>query len=131
MRDLLQLLETAGLEDLRAEWERLKFGEAPRLRSPDLLRRVIAWRLQAAAHGGLDRRTRRILAGRDGGREQQLRPGTLLVREWQGVRHEVHVTADGYIWQGRTIDSLSAVARAITGTRWNGPRFFGLRDAGQ
>jgi len=128
MRDLLQRLEAAGLEELRAEWTLQKFGEPPKLRSPDLLRRVIAWRLQAAVHGGLDRRTRRILAGKDGGREQQLRPGTLLMREWQGERHEVQVAAEGYVWAGRTLDSLSAVARAITGTRWNGPRFFGLRD---
>lgn len=129
MRELLQRLETATLEELREEWRCQKFGEVPRLRSPDLLRRIIGWRIQSAAHGGLDRRTQRILAGRDGGREQRLRPGTVLVREWMGQRYEVHVTAGGYVWSGRTFDSLSAVARAITGTRWNGPRFFGLREA--
>lgn len=64
MSDLLQGLETATLEDLRAEWRTQKFGEPPRLRSPDLLRRIIGWRIQAATHGGLDRRTRRLLAGK-------------------------------------------------------------------
>ena len=57
-----------------------------------------------------------------------IRPGTLLVREWEGVPHRVMVMAEGFAWNGSTYPSLSKVARAITGTRWNGPRFFGLRD---
>lgn len=57
-----------------------------------------------------------------------MRPGTILVREWQGIIHHVTVVADGYIWDGRQHRSLSEIARAITGTKWNGPRFFGLRE---
>jgi len=57
------------------------------------------------------------------------RPGTILVREWQGITHHVTVVADGYVWNGRTHSSLSGIALAITGTKWNGPRFFGLREA--
>jgi hypothetical protein len=57
------------------------------------------------------------------------RPGTILVREWQGTTHHVTVVADGFIWNGGSHSSLSGIARAITGTKWNGPRFFGLREA--
>jgi hypothetical protein len=61
-------------------------------------------------------------------RPGRLRPGTVLVREWEGGSHRVMVLAEGFAWNGTTYASLSQVARAITGTRWNGPRFFGLRD---
>jgi len=57
-----------------------------------------------------------------------MRPGTVLVREWQGITHHVTVVAEGYLWNGQTHQSLSKIARAITGTKWNGPRFFGLRE---
>ena len=72
-----------------------------------------------------------MLAGSNGeGRAPPLgRPGTILVRQWQGATHHVTVVADGYVWNGRTHSSLSGIARAITGTKWNGPRFFGLREA--
>jgi hypothetical protein len=56
------------------------------------------------------------------------RPGSILVREWQGTTHRVTIVADGFLWNGGTHSSLSAIARAITGTKWNGPRFFGLRE---
>jgi hypothetical protein len=125
---LLAALESAALEELRAEWGR-RYGAPPRLRSADLLRQILAWRIQAAEEGGLDKVSKRLLCSdtRTGG--AQLAPGTLIAREWQGVRHEVEATDDGFIHAGRRWKSLSEIARAITGTRWNGPRFFGLREA--
>lgn len=123
----LQRLQQADLQELQLEWER-RYGAAPPLRSPDLLRRVLAWRIQAAAEGGLDRITRRLLAG-DTVPESLLAEGTVIAREWQGVRHKVEVAAGGFLYRGERWKSLSQVARAITGTRWNGPRFFGLRQA--
>ncbi len=126
--DVLARLAAADLAQLRQEWER-RYGAAPKLRSPDLLRRVLAFRVQAAAQGGLDRVTRRLLAGDAAGPETLLAEGTVITREWKGTRHEVEVTAGGFLWQGSRWNSLSEVARAITGTRWNGPRFFGLRKA--
>jgi hypothetical protein len=116
-----------NLEQLRARWNG-RWGNPPRLRSVALLRRLIAWRLQAEAHGGIDDATRRMLRGAAPGPEKLMAPGTVLTREWQGVRHQVEITEDGLIHAGRHWKSLSEVARAITGTRWNGPRFFGLRE---
>jgi hypothetical protein len=91
---------------------------------------MLAWRLQAEALGGLDRETRRKLAGRgpveaDG---LQLGSGAVIRRDWQGRRIEAVVEDGGFRWEGDLYPSLSAVARAATGTRWNGPRFFGLRE---
>ena len=125
--ELLQWLRQANLQELREEWER-RYGAAPRLRSPELLRRILAWRIQAAAEGGLDRVTRRLLTG-DAGPEDLMAEGTVITREWKGIRHEIEVADGGYLYEGRRWKSLSHVAREITGTRWNGPRFFGLRDA--
>lgn len=126
--ELLQRLQTAGLEELRVEWKR-RFGTAPRLRSAELLRRILTWRIQAAGEGGLDRATRRMLAGSKAGPEALLAVGTVITREWKGVPHQVEVADGGFIYNGQRWNSLSEVARTITGTRWNGPRFFGLRDA--
>jgi hypothetical protein len=100
--------------------------------------RTLAWQLQAEAYGGLEmatvRQLRRIgkALERDGTYEPQTRrdiaPGVVLTREWKGVTHKVTVTADGFMHQGDTYRSLSDVARTITGTRWSGPRFFGLEQ---
>ena len=120
------MLENANLDELRTAWGR-RYGASPRLRSASLLRRVLAWRIQAKEMGGLDAPTRKLLSRDLGGRESLLAPGTIIAREWKGVRHEVEVAEDGYIHAGRRWKSLSQVARAITGTRWNGPLFFGLR----
>lgn len=125
---VLALLATAGLEELRAEWAK-RFGDPPGLRSPEILRRTLAWRIQTTEQGGFDTRTRRLLRAGVASRESMLATGTVIAREWQGVRHEVEVTDEGYIHGGRSWSSLSEIARAITGTRWNGPRFFGLRQA--
>lgn len=121
-------LEGLDLEGLRTEWRR-RLGPPPALRSVELLRLQLAWRIQAAAFGGLDAKTRLMLRRPAIMRAGSLcQPGDRLVREWEGVRHEVTATDEGFIHAGRTFDSLSAVARAITGVRWNGPRFFGLRQ---
>ena len=97
----------------------------------DPLGRMIAWRIQEKFYGGHDKATLKLLdrlARREVAKpatEPRLRPGTILMREHGGVRHTVTVTPDGFVWQD--YPSLSAVARAITGTSWNGRRFFGLR----
>lgn len=125
---LLHRLETADLTQLRTEWER-RYGAVPPLRSPELLRKILAWRIQCAADGGLDQITRRLLAGNSAGPETLLSQGTVITREWKGERHEVEIAGSGFIYRGERWKSLSEVARVITGTRWNGPRFFGLREA--
>jgi len=121
--------QTMKLEQLREEWRR-RFGAPPALRSPHLLRHLLAWRVQAEALGGLDGRMVQTIctAGRSTGKPRQtVEPGARLAREWQGRLHEVEVVAGGYAYDGRRYRSLSAIARTITGARWNGPRFFGLR----
>ena len=123
-------LRSLALDGLRRHW-RVIFGRTPPADlSKDLLRRMIAWRLQEWAFGGLDRESLRFLDGlaRHGGspRRRQLKPGTVLVRDYQGQRHTVTVAPDGFEWQGTTYSSLSAIARVITGTAWSGPRFFAL-----
>jgi hypothetical protein len=118
---------------LRRRW-RVVFGRTPPAAlSKDLLRRMIGWRIQEQAFGGLDRESLTFLDGlaRHGGSPRRhLKPGTVLVRDYQGQRHTVTVAPDGYCWQGTTYPSLSAIARAITGTAWSGPRFFALHGAG-
>lgn len=122
-------LEALGLEPLRTLW-RERFGAAPAIRSPEVVRLMLGWRLQAQRHGGLDAELRRAI--RQPGVAKpltSLTPGTCLTREWQGVRHEVVVEPDGRLrHDGEAYKSLSQIARKITGSRWNGPRFFGLRD---
>ena len=121
-------LETLDLEGVREAW-RSRFGAPPKLRSVELMKRQLAWRIQAEAYGGLDHQTRRKLRSSGSNRERGLAPGIRVVREWQGVRHEVTATPTGFSYQGEHYESLSVIARAITGSRWNGPRFFGLRNA--
>ena len=122
----VRALAGLDLESLRREW-RARYGEPPKLRSADLLRRNLAWRIQAAAFGGLDPRTQAAVLGKASAQGPRLTPGMRITREWRGKRHEVEVTEAGFIHKGETFDSLSKIARDITGTRWNGPRFFGLR----
>src|SRR5262249_19149082 len=126
-------LRSLVLDALRRRW-RVVFGRTPPVAlSKDLLGRMIAWRLQERAFGGLDRESLRFLDGlaRHGGSPRpRLKPGTVLVRDYHGQRHTVTVAGDGFNWQGTTYASLSAIARAITGTTWSGPRFFALRPNG-
>ncbi len=121
-------LEGMSLGQLREEWER-RYGAPPRHRSTDLLRRVLAWRMQADVMGGFDAPTRRLLEKDAEGARLTPTAGTRLAREWAGHRHQVIVVDGGVVYDGVTYRSLSEVARHITGQRWNGPRFFGLREA--
>lgn len=136
LQDVLTRLAAMGVDDLRTLW-RERLGEPPPVRSPDILRRALAEALQmkAAGHGVVpqDRRLANAVARHRLGHKPQLRttsfkPGSTLVREWQGRRIEVEVVRDGFVWNGEKHASLSKVARLITGVRWNGPRFFGLRE---
>lgn len=119
-------LETLSLQELRERWRAHGFGAPPRLRSPDLVRRCLAWLIQTKAYGGVPPALRRQLRGA-GATGEGLEIGTRIAREWNGHRHEVEVVDGGYLYAGRTWSSLSPIAMEITGTRWNGPAFFGLR----
>jgi hypothetical protein len=133
-----QLAALSGMDApaLRAQWRRLYRSHPPKKLSRALLELGVAWKVQEQALGGLKPAATRRLdalaqaletgAGIAGPRRVTLRPGARLIRAWGGETHEVLVSADGFVWQGRTWRSLSAIARAITGTRWSGPRFFGL-----
>lgn len=122
-------LEELHLHALRDKW-RERFGAPPKFRSTEMLRLLLAWRIQAIALGGLDRDTREALSrtGPVVAEGQDLGVGATLQRMWNGEDHVVTVVDKGFEWNGRSFKSLSAVASAIAGTRWNGPRFFGLRS---
>lgn len=126
----LAALEGLSSHALRARWSALTGKPVPRV-SPALLRLALAWEIQAGVHGGLPRRVTRTLDQLAGGKSdtKAARPGMRLVREWNGALHVVEVGDEGAVmWNGRTWPSLSRVAREITGTRWSGPAFFGLRQ---
>jgi hypothetical protein len=127
--DEITALDALSTPELRLRWSALTGTPVPRV-SPALLRMALAWELQARAHGGLSRETTRTLdqLARGVTRTQPQSAGMRLVREWQGRVHVVTVGEDQVIrWDGRDWGSLSEVARAITGTRWSGPAFFGLK----
>lgn len=123
--------------ELRTEWRRLHRMPPPMRLSRELLIRAITYKLQERAFGGLSKSLLRKLeslnADPSAGEHRKptppisLKPGTGLVREWRGVTHAVLVHADGIEWKGRRYKSLTLIAREITGARWSGPRFFGLR----
>ena len=133
----LAALPTMSTPDLKALWHELNGKPAPAFNRPYLISRL-AYRIQELAYGGLKPTTRARLDALAGGLDPKqarkraparLIAGTRLCRSWQGVEHTVTVLNDGHFdWQGRRYASLSAIARAITGTRWNGPLFFGLRS---
>ena len=119
------------IETLRAEWTKGFHRSPPIGLKCDLLRRGIAFAWQAAREGGLTTRVSRLLCAAVSvstthARSGALKPGTRLARTWQGDTHHVLVVDDGVEYRGQPYPSLSAVARAITGTRWSGPRFFGI-----
>ncbi len=137
----LTALKTASTAELKGEWRSL-FDNEPPVASRKFLEARLAYRVQELAYGGLKPETvarLEALANQIDGKtgtlrrtRQHQRPlvGTRLVREWQGIEHVVTVTRDGFEWQGRPYQSLSSVARALSGTRWNGWTFFGLRGRG-
>jgi hypothetical protein len=135
----LATLKTMALPELKAEWRTL-FGTEPPGYNRRFLESRLAYRIQELAYGGLKPETRKrleALGERFSDRNITRRrirddimpiAGTRLLREWQGVEHTVTVLTEGYEWQGRPYRSLSAIARAIIGTRWNGLVFFGLKS---
>ena len=115
----------------------MMFGAIPpKGLTKDIIARMIAYRIQEEAFGGLDKETLKLLDRLARGEkpnelQRRLKAGTVLVREYQGDRHTVTVVADGFLWGEKTYSSLSTIAQVITGTKWNGPRFFGLRVPGK
>ena len=143
VEDEIAHLRGLDLKGLRARWQSVLQRPAPDHLPRHLLFAIIAYRIQADRFGDLDHETRQLL-DRTGAKESgaamsarlvnfdrkrtELSPGTVLVREWDRQAQRVMVMSDGFAWNGQTYVSLSKVAFAITGTKWNGPRFFGLRD---
>ena len=135
----LAALKNMSVKELKAEWQSL-YGEPAPNNSRIFLEIRLGYRIQELTYGGIDRETRRMLdlladeveglARRKNRIADPRKPvaGTRMVREWNGVEHTVTVLTDGFEWQGRKYKSLSAIARAITGTRWNGWRYFGVRE---
>jgi len=140
LEDEIARLRDLDLPTLRARWRSVFRRKAPDHLPRHLLFRILAYRLQAERLGDLDKQTVRLLermASGNGGngpnsvlekQSRRLQPGSMLVREWDEARQRVLVLDKGFAWNGTTYRSLSAVAFAMTGTRWSGPRFFGLRD---
>lgn len=127
-------LRQMSLEQLRKHWSAHCKGNVPQHSSRELLIRAIVYQQEAATSAVAVRKVVRRLAAASaapGPLLPRLSPGTVLVREWNGVPHAVTVVTDGFLWNGRLYASLSAVATAITGVRWSGPRFFKLDDVMQ
>ena len=133
----LDRLPTTPIAQLRLRYGVLFRADPPKAFGPDLLRRSIAHRIQEKAYGGLPRETQRLLdqlvkaaIAKPNGRlelPRRIKPGSELVRTWKKKSYRVMVMADGFAYGGKTFASLSEIASEITGTNWNGPRFFGLR----
>jgi len=133
-------LDALSIVELREAWVERFGGRPPPIQSTDVLKRLLAWKVQEKALGGLDAETSMRLARLKSALAKGkpvalspglgLSPGTILTREWRGIEHKVLVLDQGFEHQGNRYGSLSNVARAITGTQWSGPRFFGL-EAGQ
>lgn len=130
-------LSTMPIVELRVRWRAAFKADPPKAFGPDLLRRSLAQKLQEDAYGGLPSATRKLLnqlitqSAKNNGKivmPRRIKPGAILVREWQGKTHRIAVLKEGFAFEGKPYSSLSEVARLITGARWNGPRFFGLRN---
>ena len=136
IRDNISALDNMNLTELRATWKKLYRTEAPKGFRRELLVRACAYQTQVKVYGGLSPKTRRKLLKiaaeaeqgtfTTAGAPRRLRPGTRLVRAYDGVTHTVEVLADGFAWSGQKFRSLSGIAKAISGTNWNGNLFFGL-----
>jgi hypothetical protein len=137
VEDELDRLARMPIVQLRARYREVFRGGPPKAFGPDLLRRSIAHRIQERAYGGLSPQAQRLLdqmvkayAAKPNGKivlPRRIKPGSVLVREWKGKSHRVTVLAEGFVYDDKTYTNLSEIAVLITGTRWNGPRFFGLR----
>jgi hypothetical protein len=135
----LDRLPSMPIAALRTRYRELFRAEPPKAFGPDLLRRSIAHRIQEKAYGGLSATSRRLLnqlvkaaRAKPNGRLQlprRIKPGSELARTWNGKTYRVTVLSEGFSWEGQTYASLSEIASKITGSKWNGPRFFGLRVA--
>jgi hypothetical protein len=141
LEDEIAHLRGLDLKALQARWTGVFRKPAPVHLPRHILIGMLAYRLQVDALGDLDAESIRLLKQLGAGpmeaarltadfhlRRVELKAGTILTREWNGHPHRVMVVDSGFAWMGKTYDSLSKVAFAITGTKWNGPRFFGLRD---
>jgi hypothetical protein len=136
--DRLTAMPIAGL---RVRYREVFRSDPPKAFGPGLLRRSIAHRIQEKVYGGLSRAAQRLLdqmskayAAKPNGKivlPRRIKPGSVLVREWKGKSHRVMVLAEGFAYDSETYSNLSEIAVLITGTRWNGPRFFGLRSKTQ
>lgn len=133
----LDRLGLMRIVELRALWRARFKSDPPKAFGPDLLRRSLAHKTQENAYGGLDPKATRLLNQliaqyrKTPGRivlPRRIKAGAILVRQWKGEQHRVTMLRDGFAYDGKTYDSLSQIARLITGSRWNGPRFFGLRS---
>jgi hypothetical protein len=137
----LDRLAVTPIAQLRVRYREVSRSDPPKAFGPDLLRRSIAHQIQEKAYGGLSRPAQRLLeqaikafAAKPNGKivlPRRIKPGSVLVREWKGKSYRVMVLADGFAYDGKTFGNLSEIAVLITGTRWNGPRFFGLRAKSQ
>jgi hypothetical protein len=130
----IERIQNLKPDEVRALWRETFKREVPKALTRGLLVRTICWHIQERAFGGHSSAILKLLASYAKGqhveadRLRRLKPGTELVREYQGERHTVVITGDGYLWRGAVYQSLTAIARAITSSNWNGPRFFGLRE---
>jgi Protein of unknown function (DUF2924) len=128
-------IEQINRASLVALWRQVIGQPIPRNISQPLLRRYLAWEVQVRTHGGLSAREREQIArlgvATPKRKSQQMASGTRYLREWNGVTHVVEKVADGYRWNGAVHASLSAIAGAITGAHWSGPRFFGVARSGR
>jgi hypothetical protein len=127
----LARISEMNVEQVRVYWWERFVSDPPAAFSKDLLARAICFRLQEQTFGGLSASTSRLLRSlvKSGAEPpRQVKVGSVLIREHEGVVHKVLVVPGGFCWQGKTYDSLSMIAKTITGTGWNGPRFFGLRS---
>ncbi len=130
LADELARISALDIDGVRACWRQTFRRAPPRSLGRDMLARILAYRLQEQQLGGLAPAHRKLLEQATRGRIQgarRLKVGTVLVREYQGVLHEVSIVPGGFHWRGTTYASLSTIAKAITGTAWSGPRFFGVR----
>ncbi len=133
MMQLIADFETMDRTALIAVWSEIFGTPVPKRLSRPFLRRFLAFEAQAHQFGGLPKgfveKLARMTDEKTDSRSPALKPGGRLIREWNGVTHAVDVIEGGFLWDGQRHSSLSAIARAITGTRWSGPRFFGLKGA--